>query len=194
MSLSCDLPVRNLKALVSALLKLDFYDDASVSLELIQSQLFGKSAMEADAVAAFLATLREMLAEAAKGHWTMDALQEKLSAANMAAEHVGAAVSIWRSDRDKVQAVLMRRSTYNSRMKDVAWRVDVATNSKRVKEVDEPVAIVELNTDPGVGAAARTVEGSATGSVVRFELSRDEMKRVLGQFAVIEARLDAHLQ
>lgn len=189
-----DLPPRNFKALFAALLKLDFYDDASVSLDIIQTQIFGGSSMEPAAIVALLAALREVLADAAKGHWSVEELDAKLKASELSAEHAKAAVTIWRADCDKVQAVLMRRSTWNSTLRDVAWRVDIATNSKRVKEVDEPVAIVELNTNRGVcGGAAGGVESDG-GAVVRFELSRSDMKKVLGQFAVIEERLKKHLQ
>ena len=193
-TLCSDLPPRNFKALFAALLKLDFYDDASVSLDIIQTQIFGGSSMEPAAIVALLAALREVLADAAKGHWSVEELDAKLKASELSAEHAKAAVTIWRADCDKVQAVLMRRSTWNSTLRDVAWRVDIATNSKRVKEVDEPVAIVELNTNRGVcGGAAGGVESDG-GAVVRFELSRSDMKKVLGQFAVIEERLKKHLQ
>jgi hypothetical protein len=148
--------------------------------------------MEPAAIAALLAALREVLADAAKGRWSVEELDAKLKASELSAEHAKAAVAIWRADCDKVQAVLMRRSTWNSTLRDVAWRVDIATNSKRVKEVDEPVAIVELNTNRGVGGGA--AGGAEGGAVVRFELSRSDMKKVLGQFAVIEERLNKHLQ
>lgn len=192
MSLFNDLPPRNFKALFAALLKLDFYDDAGVSLDIIETQIFGGSSMEPAAIAALLAALREVLADAAKGRWSVEELDAKLKASELSAEHAKAAVAIWRADCDKVQAVLMRRSTWNSTLRDVAWRVDIATNSKRVKEVDEPVAIVELNTNRGVGGGA--AGGAEGGAVVRFELSRSDMKKVLGQFAVIEERLNKHLQ
>eukprot|EP00160_Parvularia_atlantis_P000065 Unigene10058_Nuclearia_a/m.30709 Unigene10058_Nuclearia_a/g.30709 ORF Unigene10058_Nuclearia_a/g.30709 Unigene10058_Nuclearia_a/m.30709 type:complete len:122 (-) Unigene10058_Nuclearia_a:176-541(-) len=68
---------------------------------------------------------------------------------------------------------------FNNKLKGFAWRIDVKTKSKHIKELNEPAAIVELDV--------RGLEDK----IVRFELDAREVADVVAQLMRIEAAINS---
>jgi hypothetical protein len=85
----------------------------------------------------------------------------------------------------QVHEALLKRSTWNSSLRQLSWRVDVKTASKDKDDLNEPSAIFELDTKAG------TKEGGASsdGTTLRFEMSREQLGSVLDEFKAVEAQL-----
>ena len=74
-----------------------------------------------------------------------------------------------------------KRGVRNNHFDSLRWRVDVTARSRDHDELNEPTAIFELRTTPGVGRGAPRAATAKRGEaaepdVVRFEMSRDEVR------------------
>ena len=83
---------------------------------------------------------------------------------------------------------LQKRTTWNNHLKGLNWRLDVKSASRDAAELNEPSAIFELSSEAGYksGGASAAQEGT-----VRFEITREQLGGVLGQFKEIQAAMDA---
>ena len=56
-------------------------------------------------------------------------------------------LKVWKTHRSRVHESLVQRSTWNNRLKNLKWRVDIKNQSKNGEEIHEPSAIVELQLE-----------------------------------------------
>ena len=58
-----------------------------------------------------------------------------------------AIVKFWKSQRSKIHDVIVDKSRWNSRMKELSWRIDFKSRARHVEQLNTPVAIVELKLE-----------------------------------------------
>ena len=58
-----------------------------------------------------------------------------------------AIVKFWKSQRSKIHDVIVDKSRWNSRMKELSWRIDFKSRTRHVEQLNTPVAIVELKLE-----------------------------------------------
>lgn len=84
----------------------------------------------------------------------------------------------------QIHAQIIDKSTFNNQLKHAFWRVDVKVASRAQAEMNEPVAVVELNTR---NAHNSSVDAS---TVVRFDMGRDEMSGLLKTLETVQKKID----
>lgn len=78
---------------------------------------------------------------------------------------------------------IIDNSTFNDQLKLAFWRVDVKVASRAHAELNDPVAVVELNTRSSHGR-------SGADTVVRFDMGRDEMSDLLKTLESVQKKVD----
>ena len=89
-----------------------------------------------------------------------------------------------------------KRGVRNNHFDSLRWRVDVTARSRDHDELNEPTAIFELRTTPGVGRGAPRAATAKRGEaaepdVVRFEMSRDEVSGIVDQLHALQAEVNS---
>lgn len=84
-------------------------------------------------------------------------------------------LAVWRRQEAKVQEAMHRRSFWGKKLKRVAWRVDVTTNTRHTADLNEPCALMELELCSAASSAGATKDEADTEGikeVMRFEVDR----------------------
>jgi adenine deaminase len=55
-----------------------------------------------------------------------------------------AIVKFWKSQKSKIHDVLVDKSRWNNKLKDLSWRIDFKSQARHVSQLNTPVAIVEM--------------------------------------------------
>lgn len=50
----------------------------------------------------------------------------------------------WSSERSRIHETLVKSSVWNNELSDIRWRVDIKSRSRRVDEINQSSAVVEL--------------------------------------------------
>ena len=58
-------------------------------------------------------------------------------------------MKFWRSNRHKIHQSLVSNATWNNKLKNLSWRIDVKSRARHVDQINTPVAIVELQLAQG---------------------------------------------
>eukprot|EP00293_Proteomonas_sulcata_P015138 CAMPEP_0184302884 /NCGR_PEP_ID=MMETSP1049-20130417/12750_1 /TAXON_ID=77928 /ORGANISM="Proteomonas sulcata, Strain CCMP704" /LENGTH=177 /DNA_ID=CAMNT_0026614279 /DNA_START=147 /DNA_END=680 /DNA_ORIENTATION=+ len=75
---------------------------------------------------------------------------------------------VWRRNESKVQEVVRSKSFWGNKLQRMSWRVDVTSQSRRVEEINQPCAIVEVQ----IGSQASNPE------FVRFEMEKEMLSQM----------------
>ena len=69
----------------------------------------------------------------------------------------------------QIHARIVKEGIWNNRLKNLSWRVDVKTASNINAEMNDPVAIVELQSETGHKSSEMSAQ------VLRFEMNRNQV-------------------
>jgi len=92
-------------------------------------------------------------------------------------------VKFWRNQKQDIHSNMYKKMVWNNSLQKVAWRIDMKTKTKSAGDVNEPTAIVELSI-------GRPKEEAESQKLVRFEMDRDSLARVLLQINNIQQQID----
>ena len=70
--------------------------------------------------------------------------QAKKKDSGLTENHTKALLKTWRTHRDKIHDCLVNRCTWENQLKNLSWRVDVKTQSRKTEQINTPTAIVEM--------------------------------------------------
>uniref|UniRef100_A0A7S2SUD6 COMM domain-containing protein 1 n=1 Tax=Rhizochromulina marina TaxID=1034831 RepID=A0A7S2SUD6_9STRA len=179
-----DVTGRQLQGLLSALCKRRFYGE-SISTETLLEAVYTPAGVEEEDAVSHIASLEAVLSRAA------DANMDPADVETVAAETPGLSeaqqeylVRFWQAERGKVHDAMQKQATWSSHLGHLAWRIDVQTAARDEAERNEPTAILELKTKPG-----HSSPGAASNRTLRFEMRREQLGDLLGEFKKIEDRV-----
>ena len=89
--------------------------------------------------------------------------------------------SVWKDERAKVNAQLVKTSRWNPQLVNSSWRIDVNSANKAGVTEEEPVAIMEL-----------ILQANEDKNVVRFEMDRATVLNTVGEIEALQAQLAAN--
>lgn len=86
----------------------------------------------------------------------------------------------------------MQSSVFSTpRFASLQWRVDVASHSRRVGELSQPTAIVQINTKSTLPSASPAATPVSREKQLQFELDRSTVANVLLEMEKIDAIMTA---
>lgn len=84
-------------------------------------------------------------------------------------------------------------TVWNNQYKSLSWRVDMrvaqSQSLEEAQELNEPVAIFELASNPSLHSASGAASGEV--QVARFEMTKEQIAGLLEQFSSIQAKIDS---
>mmetsp|Transcript_19929 Transcript_19929/g.28648 ORF Transcript_19929/g.28648 Transcript_19929/m.28648 type:complete len:187 (-) Transcript_19929:123-683(-) len=180
-SLLCSLEGKSFQLLLNGLSKKLFYGE-DVSIEYLAEQLYTGMELEGAEVRAQIKSYEKLLRVAAFNNWDVSKFEEVLNSSNISPAHFRTALSFWTNEREKIHNSILRGCTWNNKLKQLSWRVDMKAASKNMPEINEPVAMIEFGMD---GELNKEESG-----VVRCELNRTKVGEILGTLEEIQRKID----
>jgi hypothetical protein len=197
MSFQCSLEGRQFSALLNGISKRRFHNEASFTNEFLVEQLYAGQNMESDAVIAEIATFDDLFRKLANEHADASKLEALLGESALSADNQKILVNFWSKEREKIHESMATKSRWNSTFKQLGWRVDSRAASRNVAEINEPVAIFELNTNAGKGVnsesssmVVKAQKETVTEVPIRFEMNRAQVNETLGTLLNIRKVVD----
>ena len=62
-------------------------------------------------------------------------------------EQAAAFMKFWKAQKTKIHDILVQKSSWNNRLKDMSWRIDVKAQARHIEQLNSPVAIVEMQLE-----------------------------------------------
>ncbi|GAB5368932.1 hypothetical protein AAMO2058_001361800 [Amorphochlora amoebiformis] len=181
-----DLSAQYLLALLRQIVKSSFYSGASgegsVDREVVR-KIFSDSKMSEKKISDFMANCAQIFRRAAKGAWSVGKMEQMLSKTEVSEEHRKVFAHVWKTEGQKIHKEIVSRTIWNSSLDETSWRIDVKANSRHVKDINEPTAIVRLS----IKKNNQKREGVET---VHFEMGREELENINAELDKIQDRIN----
>eukprot|EP01088_Endostelium_zonatum_P007190 TRINITY_DN19371_c0_g1_i2.p1 TRINITY_DN19371_c0_g1~~TRINITY_DN19371_c0_g1_i2.p1 ORF type:complete len:194 (-),score=41.77 TRINITY_DN19371_c0_g1_i2:29-589(-) len=180
---------RGFLALLNGVLKRHFENDTSISAELVHEKVFPQVPVEE--VKNLFDLCANVLREAVRENWEPSQLETHLQQdeQTFSATQRDVFLRFWQLHRRTLHESVVKQVTWNNSLKKFAWRIDVQTKTKNSADVNEPIAIVELNID---NKSQPSADGKPNKlDIVRFEMDKAQLANVLSQIQNIEKQIES---
>jgi uncharacterized protein YbaA (DUF1428 family) len=180
---------KNLLALINGIIRRDYYDDETITDDLLKQELF--PAQSCDGFAALVNKIRSIIKSMASSnmdHTQADTFltsQTKKREGGVTEQQSKLVMQCWKVHRTRIHDSIVRHCVCNNRLRDMSWRIDVKSRSRHTDQISTPAAIVELHL-ANTGAIQQGVE------VVRFEMDESGLGKVLNSLKNIGEQIDKH--
>jgi len=132
-------------AFLNGLFKGIYEKDQSITVEFLKEHVFGDAQ---DVTVEDLKTLWEnsanVIQKAAQNDWELLDLESNLKQTNFSDEQQEVFLKFWRTQKTKIHDIVIKDTTWNNTLQKMSWRIDSKTKSKKVPEMNELTAIVEM--------------------------------------------------
>eukprot|EP01100_Stratorugosa_tubuloviscum_P011598 TRINITY_DN519_c0_g1_i1.p1 TRINITY_DN519_c0_g1~~TRINITY_DN519_c0_g1_i1.p1 ORF type:complete len:215 (-),score=97.93 TRINITY_DN519_c0_g1_i1:50-637(-) len=177
------------QALLNGTSKFIFEKDQSISIELLQEQLFSNPnlTLNLQEVELIFESCCKTISQAAFENWEPAKFEAFLKTTAFTEVEQELLCRFWRIQRPKVIESLRKQAILNNNSLNLfEWRIDVKSKSRYIQELNEPTAIVELTL-----ARQQSVDQN---KLVRFEMNRQQLKEVISQLDNLQQLLTINNQ
>jgi len=173
---------KHLGLLLTAVVK-SLFDGLVVHPEFLKEEIYADIDVSPETIYTLFETLRDLIQQGATEDLELtqfEAIVQKESSLTPIQQDL--LVKFWRSQKQEIHSNVYKKVTWNNSLQKIAWRIDVKTKTKSGDEINEPTAIVELS----IGRPKQEPEAQ---KLVRFEMDRDKLARVLLQVNTIQQQI-----
>ncbi|XP_034966325.2 COMM domain-containing protein 1 isoform X1 [Zootoca vivipara] len=133
--------------LLNGIAQCTFYGNAEITEELLRDQLYPETAPQE--FRALLAKTTGVVKSIASADMDLNQLEAFLTAqtkkpGGITTEQAAVIAKFWKSHRVKIRDSLINQSKWENSLKNISWRVDLKSQSRHADQLNNPVAIVEM--------------------------------------------------
>ena len=142
---------KNVVGLLNGLARRNFYGESDITDEFLHQELFPD--FSAEQFAALLKKFDALARNLASADMDFNQLEAFLTSqirkkeGGLTEEQAAAVMKFWKSHKSKIHDVVVQKSCWNNRLKNLSWRVDVKTQARHMQQLNTPVAIVEMQIE-----------------------------------------------
>ena len=152
---------KNVVALLNGIARRDYFGESEITEEFLHQELFADLPEEQfQSMLKKCVTLMRNIVSADMDFNQLEAFltsQMKRKQGALTQEQAAAFLKFWKSQKIKIHDVLVQKSSWNNKLKDINWRIDLKSQARHLQQINTPVAIVEMQ-----------VEKRSTENKVRF--------------------------
>jgi len=174
-------------AFLNGIFKGIYEKDPDITVDFLKEHIFKDNQ---DVTVEDLRTLYEncsnVIQKAALHDWELLDLESYLKQSNFSDEQQEVFLKFWRTQKNKIHDIIIKDTTWNNTLQKMSWRIDSKTKSKKVAEMNELTAIVEMV----VGNNQQKDKNQNNTQVIQFEMDRDQLAKVIGEINTIQKQLN----
>lgn len=182
---------KNVVGLLNGIARRDYFGESEITDEFLHQELFSDlSAEQFDLVLKRYETLMRNIVSGDMDYNQLEAFltsQMKRKQGSLTQEQAAAFLKFWKSQKVKIHEILVQRSSWNNKLKDINWRIDLKTQARHLQQINTPVAIVEMQIEK------RGTDSKET-DVFQFEMDESQLSNVLSSIGEIEKKLNNYAQ
>lgn len=142
---------KNVVGLLNGIARREYFGESDITDEFLHQELFPDlSAEQFDAILKRYETLTRNIVSADMDYNQLEAFltsQMKRKQGSLTQEQAAAFLKFWKSQKVKIHDVLVQRSSWNNKLKDISWRIDLKSQGRHLEQINLPVAIVEMQIE-----------------------------------------------
>ncbi|XP_061482136.1 COMM domain-containing protein 1 [Rhineura floridana] len=136
-----------LLGLLNGIAQATYHGKAEITEELLRDQLYPETASQE--FGALLGKMTGIVKSIASADMDLNQLEAFLTAqtkkpGGITTDQAAVIAKFWKNQRVKIRESLINQSKWENSLKNMSWRVDLKSQSRHIDQINNPVAIVEL--------------------------------------------------
>ena len=159
---------KNVVGLLNGIARREYFGESEITDDFLHHELF--SDLSEEQFSAMLKKYENLMRNIVSADMDFNQLeafltsQMKRKQGALTQEQAAAFLKFWKSQKTKIHDALVQKSSWNNKLKDINWRIDLKSQARHLQQINTPVAIVEMQ-----------VEKRSTESKVRFPHQGDQI-------------------
>lgn len=142
---------KNVVGLLNGLARREYFGESEITDDFLHQELFSDLAKEQfDTMLKRYDNLMRNIVSADMDFNQLEAFltsQTRRKQGSLTQEQAAAFLKFWKSQKVKIHDVLVQKSSWNNKLKDVNWRIDLKSQGRHLQQINTPVAIVEMQLE-----------------------------------------------
>lgn len=142
---------KNVVGLLNGIARREYFGETEITDEFLHQELFSDlSGEQFDTMLKRYETLMRNIVSADMDFNQLEAFltsQMKRKQGALTQEQAAAFLKFWKSQKAKIHDVLVQKSSWNNKLKDINWRIDLKSQARHLQQINTPVAIVEMQVE-----------------------------------------------
>ena len=142
---------KNVVGLLNGIARREYFGESDITDDFLHQELFSDLSDEQfDAMLKRYEALMRSIVSADMDFNQLEAFltsQVKRKQGSLTQEQAAAFLKFWKSQKTKIHDVLVQKSSWNNKLKDVNWRIDLKSQARHLEQINTPVAIVEMQVE-----------------------------------------------
>lgn len=142
---------KNVLGLLNGLARRTYFGENEITDDFLHQELFNE--VSQDDFVAMLKRYEVLMKNIVSADMDFNQLEAFLTSQTkkregaLTLEQAGAFMKFWKVQKTKIHESLVQKSSWNKRIKDMSWRIDVKTQARHLEQLNSPVAIVEMQLE-----------------------------------------------
>ena len=142
---------KNVVGLLNGLARREYFGESEITDDFLHQELFPDLGREQ--FGAMLSRYENLMRNIVSADMDFNQLEAFLTSqtrrkqGSLTQEQAAAFLKFWKSQKVKIHDVLVQRSSWNNRLKDISWRIDLNSQGRHLQQINTPVAIVEMQVE-----------------------------------------------
>ena len=142
---------KNVVGLLNGLARREYFGESEITDEFLHQELF--SDLDKEQFDAMLKRYENLMRNIVSADMDFNQLEAFLTSqmrrkqGSLTQEQAAAFLKFWKSQKVKIHDVMVQKSSWNNKLKDVSWRIDLKTQGRHLQQINTPVAIVEMQLE-----------------------------------------------
>ena len=142
---------KNVVALLNGIARRDYFGESEITNEFLHQELFAD--LEEEQFQSMLKKYETLMRNIVSADMDFNQLeafltsQMKRKQGALTQGQAAAFLKFWKSQKTKIHDVLVQKSSWNNKLKDINWRIDLKSQARHLQQINTPVAIVEMQVE-----------------------------------------------
>ena len=142
---------KNVVALLNGIARRDYFGELEITNEFLHQELFAD--LEEEQFQSMLKKYETLMRNIVSADMDFNQLeafltsQMKRKQGALTQGQAAAFLKFWKSQKTKIHDVLVQKSSWNNKLKDINWRIDLKSQARHLQQINTPVAIVEMQVE-----------------------------------------------
>lgn len=142
---------KNVVGLLNGLARREYFGESEITDEFLHQELF--SDLDKEQFDAMLKRYENLMRNIVSADMDFNQLEAFLTSqtrrkqGSLTQEQAAAFLKFWKSQKVKIHDVMVQKSSWNNKLKDVSWRIDLKSQGRHLQQINTPVAIVEMQLE-----------------------------------------------
>ncbi|EGC39791.1 hypothetical protein DICPUDRAFT_26215 [Dictyostelium purpureum] len=175
-------------SLLGFLLKKEYEKDpACDSIETLKELVFSEQEdVTLEIIEATYNKCFDIIQKAAYSDMQLSSFENLVKESNFSEIQIECLNKFWKVNKKKIHEILYKITKFNNSLQKMSWRIDLKTKSKEIKEINEPVSIIELKLKNNNTNSNTTNDEN---NIIRFEMDKNQLEETLQQINNIQKHL-----